>query len=118
MRLSRNKYGAKPTVVDGIRFASKIEAARWQELRLLERAGEIAALRRQPKYELKVRSEVIGHYVGDFEYTMGSGEHCRLIVEDVKGMDTPMSRWKRKHLRAQEGIQVEIVKSVRARRAA
>jgi len=29
-----NKYGNKREVVDGIRFDSKREAARWQELKL------------------------------------------------------------------------------------
>jgi hypothetical protein len=37
----RAKYGAEPTVVDGIRFDSKKEAARYQELKLLAKAGEI-----------------------------------------------------------------------------
>ena len=36
-----SKYGNKKTIVDGIPFDSKKEAARYQELRLLDEAGEI-----------------------------------------------------------------------------
>ena len=43
----RNKYGNKKTVVDGITFDSRKEAKRYQELKLLEKAGEIKDLRRQ-----------------------------------------------------------------------
>lgn len=42
--MSPHKYHAKPTTVDGIRFASKAEARRYSELRLLEKAGEIKNL--------------------------------------------------------------------------
>src|SRR3990167_2292221 len=38
-RIRTHKYGAVPTVVDGIRFASKKEARRYSVLRLLEKAG-------------------------------------------------------------------------------
>lgn len=106
----KSKYSAKPTIIDGIRFASKLEAGRWQQLRLLEKAGEIYALSRQVPYELRVRGVVIGRYLADFQYTVGTDEDCRLVVEDTKGMDTSLSRWKRKHLKAQEGIDVQLVR--------
>jgi len=48
--MSRSKYRNRKTVVDGITFDSKREAARWQELKLLERAGEITELERQVEY--------------------------------------------------------------------
>lgn len=37
-----SKYRNKPIWIDGIRFDSIREGNRWQELRLLERAGEIS----------------------------------------------------------------------------
>ena len=40
-----SKYMAKKCQVDGIKFDSLKEARRYQELRLLERAGKIADLR-------------------------------------------------------------------------
>lgn len=112
-----HKYRAKPTVVDGIRFSSMAEAKRYQELRLLERAGEIEALETQPRFELSVdnaayperggRSVRIGEYRGDFRYRDNLGV---VFVEDVKGYDTPLSRWKRKHVEAQYGVTVRIIK--------
>ncbi len=35
------KYGAIPTTVDGYRFASRAEARRYAELRLMALAGEL-----------------------------------------------------------------------------
>src|SRR5688500_18682670 len=49
----RNKYGARVTWLDGIRFAAQREADRYSQLRLLELAGKITALQTQPKYELR-----------------------------------------------------------------
>ncbi|WP_416330616.1 DUF1064 domain-containing protein, partial [[Clostridium] innocuum] len=48
----KSKYGAVKTEVDGIKFDSKHEALRYQELRLLEQAGEITNLRLQVPFEL------------------------------------------------------------------
>ncbi|WP_416330384.1 DUF1064 domain-containing protein, partial [[Clostridium] innocuum] len=48
----KSKYGAVKTEVDGIMFDSKREASRYQELRLLEQAGEITNLRLQVPFEL------------------------------------------------------------------
>jgi hypothetical protein len=82
------KYGNVPTTIDGRTFASKAEANRYAELKLLERAGEIAGLVCQPRYELQPafvtrRGERVRAiwYVGDFEYT----DNGQLCVEDVKG---------------------------------
>lgn len=47
-----NKFHAKKVGVDGIKFDSQKEAARWQELKLLERAGEICELERQVRFLL------------------------------------------------------------------
>lgn len=50
--MRRRKYGNTKITVDGIQFDSKREAARYQELRLLERAGVISFLQRQAKFQL------------------------------------------------------------------
>ena len=108
IRLSalRSKYYAIPTMIDGIRFDSKREAARYGELRLLERLGEITDLRCQPRYELAVLGMRLGEYRADFAYT----RHGQVQCEDVKGFDTPLSRWKRKHVQAQYGIAVQVLR--------
>jgi hypothetical protein len=101
-----NKYGAIPTVVDGVRFASRAEASRYSELRLLEKAGQIVALTVQPRWPLTVNGYKVGTYVGDFAYSdVVSG---RFIVEDVKSppTKTPSYRLKRKLMLALHGLDV------------
>lgn len=109
--MRRSKYGAVPTVVDGITFASKREARRWQELQLLEKAGEIRHLRRQVPFELHAGLErvLIGRYVSDATYdevTIGAPVY---VVEDSKGVRTALYRWKKKHVEAEYGITIREV---------
>ena len=87
-----NKFNAMPTTVDGIRFASRREAKRYSQLKLLERAGTISNLELQPRYNINVNGEYIGFYKADFRYFE---DGCR-VVEDTKGMKTPLYRWKKK----------------------
>jgi len=110
MRLTpRSKYGAQRTTVDNIAFASVKEARRYQQLKLLEQAGEIVGLCLQPEYVLSVATDdpqapkQIGVYRGDFEYAQ-AGQH---VVEDVKGFKTPLYKWKKKHVEAQYGIVIK-----------
>lgn len=87
-----SKFRAKPTIVDGIRFASKSESVRYSELKLLERAGQISGLELQPRFSLSVNGHHICEYRGDFEYT----ERGKHIVEDRKGFRTPEYKVKSK----------------------
>ena len=112
----RSKYGAIKETVDGITFHSRKEANRYRELRLLEKAGEIHDLQLQSRYDLTVGPSLatkIGEYRADFQYCeCRRADKCaqsQVVVEDVKGMDTPLSKWKRKHVKAQYGIEVRIV---------
>lgn len=101
-----SKYRAVRTQVDGITFASKAEAARYQELRLLVRAGEICDLELQPSYPLVFNATKIGRYVGDFRYVTS---HGATVVEDVKGVKTPVYRLKKKLMLAIHGVQISEV---------
>lgn len=92
----KNKYRAIKTEVDGITFDSKREAARYMELVLLERAGEISRLELQPKYDCVVNGKKICTYKADFRYFDANGS----VVEDVKGMKTPVYRLKKKLVEA------------------
>lgn len=93
-----SKYGAKKTTIDGITFASKKEAGRYCELKILLQTGVITDLVLQPRFVLQekctVRSEKLRaiEYVGDFQYT------CEgvTIVEDVKGVLTEVFKLKSK----------------------
>ena len=116
--VKRHKYGAIPTEVDGIRFASKKEAKRYGELKLLEKLGEIHGLVLQPRFPLLVPAvgnggpyerAFVGEYRADFGYCQcGRPAKCALdsVIEDVKGFKTPLYRWKKKHVEAQYGITI------------
>lgn len=102
----KSKYGAVKTEVDGIVFDSKHEAKRYQELRLLEQAWEITNLRLQVPYILFPKSK---HgralkYIADFTYNDRNGQ---LIVEDAKGVKTPVYRLKRRMMAELKGIEIK-----------
>jgi len=95
-----NKYHAIPTTIDGIRFDSKREAERFQELTLLQKAGEIGGLVCHPHFvvwEGKDKQGKVQHvdYKGDFQYE----ENCHVVVEDVKGVRTAVFSIKAKMFR-------------------
>jgi hypothetical protein len=100
---SRAKYGNQRVEIDGHKFASKKEARRYQELRLLERAGEIVSLKLQPRFDLYVKDQKVCAYVGDFSYFRGGKQ---LVVEDAKGFKTDVYKLKRKLMKACHNIEV------------
>lgn len=107
----RQKFNAKRTVVDGIAFDSKKEARRWQELRLMERAGDITHLERQKTFDLTVNGMKVARFVADFVYFW----HGHRIVEDVKGYQnkgaphTRVFEMKKRLMLALYNIQVRVV---------
>ena len=94
MRERRSKYNAIKTEVDGYVFASRKEANRYCELKLLESAGEIKDLELQPVYRCEVNGKLICRYIADFRYT--STKLGNVIIEDAKGVKTPAYRIKKK----------------------
>ena len=108
----RSKYNAHPVEIDGHRFASRAEARRYEELRLLERAGEIRDLVVHPSFELVVGGQRVGAYVADFAWR-GPEPLAELVVEDVKSpaTRTPVYRLKRKLMLAVHGIEVVEVRA-------
>lgn len=106
MAWRRSKYRAVPTVVDGIRFASKAEAAKYGELKLRELAGEIRNLVLQPRYEFVLNNWKVGTYVGDFEFEEKQADGWKLVTLDVKGMRTPVYKLKAKLFRALVGREI------------
>lgn len=99
-----NKFGNQRTQVDGHYFASKREAARYAELRLLERANQIEGLRLQPHLKLAVNGEHVCTYVADFAYKKPGDS--RETFEDVKGHRTALFILKKKLVKACHGIDV------------
>lgn len=99
----RSKYRNVKTVVDGITFASKKEANRYQDLKLLEKAGEIIDLDRQITFSLDPYSVHVCNYIADFVYETRDGKQ---VVEDVKGHRTKEYRIKKRLMLACHGIEI------------
>lgn len=102
----RPKYGNHRVVVDGLKFDSKREAARWRILTLCVPSGDITDLRRQVPYDLIVNGVKVGRYVADFVYRERDGSE---VIEDAKGFKTPVYRLKRKLMKAVHGIDIREV---------
>lgn len=84
-----SKYRAKPTVIGGIRFDSKREAAYYTELKMRVIAGEILGFLRQVPIHLP--GNII--YRADFlvYYPNGQSE-----IHEVKGHETRVWKMKKK----------------------
>jgi hypothetical protein len=95
--MRRTKYGNSKTRIGDLVFDSKLEARRWQELKMLEAAGEIYDLDRQYPLTLSVRGHKICKWIVDFVYRATGGT---LVFEDVKGMVTRDAAIKLKLARA------------------
>ena len=112
-----NKYHAKKDFRNSngetVKFDSRKEARRYDELRLLERAHQISDLQRQVKFVLipaqrDPKGKLIErqcYYVADFTYKDSSG---RLVVEDTKSeaTRTPVYVVKRKLMLWVHGIRI------------
>ena len=110
------KYRNTKTVLDGITFDSKREAARYQELKALAARGVIEDFRHQAPFVLapgvrfsdEKRAKPALRYVADFAYKLDG----RLVVEDVKSAITAKAaayRIKRHLMLAVHGIEVKEV---------
>lgn len=92
------KYRNKKTQIGMYVFDSIAESKRYKELALLEKAGQIKGLELQPKFLLQEGFKKNGktyrkiEYIADFMYI----ENGKVIIEDVKGMETDVFKLKRK----------------------
>jgi hypothetical protein len=117
----RSKHGNKKVIVDGEKFDSLREFARWNELRKLERAREIGELRRQVVYVL-APSVVLGgrkkpawRYVADFVYrkidpkNKNGYPNGEFVIEDCKSphlRKDPVFRAKQHMMKHVHGIDI------------
>ena len=94
------KYKNKEKIVDGIKFDSKLEARRYIQLKLLQRAGEITDLRMQVEFVLQPSYKKNGKtiraikYIADFVYY--DVKRKETIVEDTKGFRNEVYKLKKK----------------------
>lgn len=119
----RSKYGNKPVIVDGIRFDSQKEWMRYEELRRLQKAGEIDRLEIHKRYILQPKCELNGktyrsiNYYADFVYydctenkLHSNDPNNRWVVEDVKSPATRKNtvyRMKRCMMAHVHGIEIK-----------
>jgi hypothetical protein len=104
----RAKYGNTKCEYKGIKFDSKRERAYYIELEQREKAGEVVGIELQRPFAILINGFLIGNFKSDFAFWDCSEDRFRVI--DVKGMDTPLSKFKRKCVKAQYGFTVEIVR--------
>lgn len=92
------KYNNKKTQVDMYVFDSVLEAKRYRQLALLQRAGEISNLKLQVPFLLQDSFRKNGktyrkiEYIADFVYE----EKGQTVVEDTKGIKTEVFKMKQK----------------------
>lgn len=95
-----NKYNARKTIYDGVRYDSQLEANQAAELDLRKRAGDILDWDRQYKIETWCytadgrKAFKVTHKV-DFRVTHKDGSFELL---ETKGVETTDYRWRRKFL--------------------
>lgn len=123
MKRRNGKYNAQKCRIGDEVFDSKREMRRWNELIILEKAGEISGLKRQVKYILipaqretvikkgvprqgKVIEREIS-YVADFVYY--DRKNQEVVVEDAKGFRNATYVIKRKLMLYVHGIRVREV---------
>lgn len=88
LRKKRSKFGNIPTIINRIRFASRAEGRRYRALLLYEKQKIIRNLELQPRFKFPCGIT----YVADFSYIRDE----KIIVEDVKGMETKTFRMKKR----------------------
>ena len=101
----RSKYGVRQDVAGKLRrtlngkvYDSAAERDHAANLEVRKKCGEITAYREQVPFRLLVNGKTIGfHYVDFLIYHDDKGEW----VEEVKGHETELWKWKRAHFEAQ-----------------
>ncbi len=103
-----NKFRNVPVIHDGERFDSKRELAYYLDYKLLQKAGKITRLKRQPKFVCEVNGHKVCSYKADFEFYEGD----RRRIVDVKSPATAKTkdfRIKKKLVEALHSIEIELV---------
>ena len=105
--------GVKGKHVDGKWFASTAEADRYEQLKIMQAAGQIEELECQVRYDVRISNVLICFYLADFRYKVVDdlGRCVSVVVEDVKGMITDIYKLKRKMVQAAYGFTIQEIPS-------
>lgn len=98
-----SKYRNEKVKADGYTFDSKAEHRRYEDLVLLERAKLITELGVHVRFPIVLNGRQVCVYESDFVYLDAGGKQ---IVEDVKGVRTPVYVLKKRLMRAVLGIEI------------
>lgn len=105
-----SKYNNQKTPAFGIMFASKKEANRYEQLRLMEIGGVVKNIKIQVRYRLEVNGIHICDYIADFVYLdklqKSESDPWVEVVEDTKGVRTAVYKLKKKLMLALYGITI------------
>lgn len=98
----------KRVEVDGILFDSTKEARRYQDLRLMQKSGQIKELMRQVKFPIYIKDVFICDWVADFTYIYAWHDGwMEKVVEDVKGWKTEVYKLKKRMVEAEYRIKIK-----------
>lgn len=113
MRQRNSKYNAKKSEYKGIKFDSKAEMEYYKHLELLKEMGEVSWFDMQPEFTLlggftdnfgrkhlpiKYRADFLVHYTD-----------APPVVIDIKGMETPDFKLKRKMYCARFPLELKLI---------
>ena len=101
----KHKYGAKPTIKNGFRFDSKIEAKIATFFEILQRKGVVIFFLKQVPFHLPGKTK----FVCDFQVFWSNGE---VSFVDAKGVETAMFVLKKKQTECLYPVEIEIWKIV------
>ena len=103
MKNIKHKFGAKRCERDGVNFQSQLERRYYDQLKLLQRSGDVLFFLMQVPFRLP--AGIV--YRADFMVFYADG-NCEII--DVKGVETPEFKMKHKLLEEIYPITLRIVK--------
>lgn len=103
MRRAKHKFHAVQTALDGIKFPSKLEARYYQQLKLRQRAGDVVFFLRQTPLHLPGGTKLV------IDFLVFNADGTVSFI-DVKGMQTPAFKMKKKEIEHHYPITIEVVK--------
>lgn len=107
MKRIRHKFNAQKTERNGIRFDSKLEARYYDWLVKQQENGSLLFFLRQTPFHLLGGTKL----VVDFTEYWANGE---VVFTDVKGVETPEFKIKRREVEAAFRIEINVVKKIPA----
>ena len=118
----KNKFSAQRVEADGIKFDSKLEAKRYDQLKRREQVGEITDLDIHPSWPLRNNNGIevrypptkpypggkLAVFTADFAYVIVETE--RFVIEDCKGVMTKDAKLRIAIFEALYGLKVDIIR--------